>query len=405
MIKKVFLIISIILVLVFEVCLLRPKKNENEFVFWTIQLKGVADEIIEKNIKAFEDKHPEIKVVWIDIPIAETQKRILASTLSSTPPDLVNLNPEFSYLLARHGAVEYFKEEDTKNFNQNLQNILRFEGRAFAVPFYATSPVTLYNGEIYNKCDIKNPPKTYDELLLISEKLKKCANTETLSINLNEGEVFPKILNKYGIYDPKSLKEKGKKPYEVFKTLYSKGFISKECLTMNHREVIEKYMAENAATVVVGTNFIKSVQENALNVYSKSAVSEQLTGISGKYDVSLMNLLIPKKAKHKELAKEFALMLTDKESQLALARKTNVLPANKFALEDDYFKTAKNNDPLEIARTISAKQLNNLIEKEFSPLNKKEINDMINKSIESYLILNENTDSAIDKIKKELEEI
>ncbi|MBR1977768.1 extracellular solute-binding protein [bacterium] len=384
---------------------MRPKKNENEFVFWTIQLKGVADEIIEKNIKAFEDKHPEIKVVWIDIPIAETQKRILASTLSSTPPDLVNLNPEFSYLLARHGAVEYFKEEDTKNFNQNLQNILRFEGRAFAVPFYATSPVTLYNGEIYNKCDIKNPPKTYDELLLISEKLKKCANTETLSINLNEGEVFPKILNKYGIYDPKSLKEKGKKPYEVFKTLYSKGFISKECLTMNHREVIEKYMAENAATVVVGTNFIKSVQENALNVYSKSAVSEQLTGISGKYDVSLMNLLIPKKAKHKELAKEFALMLTDKESQLALARKTNVLPANKFALEDDYFKTAKNNDPLEIARTISAKQLNNLIEKEFSPLNKKEINDMINKSIESYLILNENTDSAIDKIKKELEEI
>lgn len=405
MIKKVFLIVSIILVLMFGVSTLHSQKSENEFVFWTIQLKGVADEIIEKNIKAFETKHPEIKVVWIDIPIAETQKRILASTLSSTPPDLVNLNPEFSYLLARHGAVEYFREVDTENFNKNLQDILRFEGKAFAIPFYATSPVTLYNREIYNKCGIKNPPKTYDELLLISEKINKCTRADVLSINLNEGEVFPKILNKYEIYDAKSLKEKGKKPYETFKTLYSKGFISKECLTMNHREVLEKYMAENALTVVVGTNFIKSVQENALDIYNKSAISEQLTGTSGKYDVSLMNLLIPKKAKHKELAREFALMLTDKESQLALARKTNVLPANKYALEDNYFKTTKNADPLEVARIVSARQLNNLVEKEFSPLNKKEINDMINKSIESYLILNEDTNSAIDKIKEELEEI
>lgn len=405
MIKKVFLIVLIILVLVFGVNILRPKKSENEFVFWTIQLKGVADEIIEKNIKVFEDKHPEIKVVWIDIPIAETQKRILASTLSSTPPDLVNLNPEFSYLLARHGAVEYFKEEDTENFNKNLQNILRFEGKAFAIPFYATSPTTLYNKALYDKCGIKKPPKTYDELLLISEKINKCAKAEVLSINLNEGEVFPKILNKYEIYDAKSLKEKGAKPYQIFKSLYKNGFISKECLTMNHREVIEKYMAQSATTVVVGTNFIKSVQENALDVYRKSAVAPQLTGTSGKYDVSLMNLLIPKKAKNKELAREFALMLTDKESQLALARKTNVLPANKFALEDSYFKTTKSLDPLEVARIISAKQLNNLIEKEFSPLNKKEINDMINKSIESYLILDKDTNSAIDKISKELEEI
>ncbi len=404
MIKKVFLIVSIILVVVFSVILARPQKSANEFVFWTIQLKGVADEIIEKNIKEFEAAHPEIKVVWIDIPIAETQKRILASTLSSTPPDLVNLNPEFSYLLARHGAIEYFKEEDTKNFNENLQNILRYEGKPFAIPFYATSPVTLYNKAAYEKCGIKNPPKTYDELLLISDKLHKCAHTETLSINLNEGEVFPKILNKYGIYDAKTLKQKGALPYETFKTMYAKSYISKECLTMNHREVIEKYMAESAVTVVVGTNFIKSVQENALNVYKESAISAQLTGSTGAYDVSLMNLLIPKKAKNKELAREFALTLTNKENQIALARRTNVLPANKLALEDNYFKIPKSNDPLEIARVTSAKQLNNLIEKEFSPLNKKEINDMINKSIESYLILNKDTQNAIEDITKELEE-
>ena len=88
MIRKIFLLLLIIFSIIWcgVVVFSKPKKN-NEFVFWTIQLKGVADELIEENISQFKTKHPDINVVWVDIPIAETQKRILASTLSSTPPD------------------------------------------------------------------------------------------------------------------------------------------------------------------------------------------------------------------------------------------------------------------------------------------------------------------------------
>ena len=46
----------------------------------------------------FEKKHEGYKIKWIDIPIKEAQKRTLASILSSTPPDLINLNPDFSAL-------------------------------------------------------------------------------------------------------------------------------------------------------------------------------------------------------------------------------------------------------------------------------------------------------------------
>ena len=126
MIRKIFLLILIIFSIILCGVGVFSKRNEkNEFVFWTIQLKGVADELIEENIAQFKSKHPEINVVWIDIPIAETQKRILASTLSSTPPDLVNLNPDFSSVLAKKDALEFINDNGLAQFNPEILNILK----------------------------------------------------------------------------------------------------------------------------------------------------------------------------------------------------------------------------------------------------------------------------------------
>ena len=41
------------------------------------------------------------------------------------------------------------------------------------------------------------------------------------------------------------------------------------------------------------------IKQNAFETYQKSAITTQLTGSNGKYDVALMNLIIPKKSKNK----------------------------------------------------------------------------------------------------------
>ena len=197
MIRKIFLLLLIIFSIIWcgVVVFSKPKKN-NEFVFWTIQLKGVADELIEENISQFKLKHPDINVVWIDIPIAETQKRILASTLSSTPPDLVNLNPDFSSVLAKKDALEFIDDKNLVQFSPEILNILKYEGKVFAIPFYATSSTTLYNKEIFKNAGVDIPPQTYDELYKISDKFLKIGKY-SLSINLNENDTFSKVfLNK-----------------------------------------------------------------------------------------------------------------------------------------------------------------------------------------------------------------
>ncbi|MBR2386204.1 extracellular solute-binding protein, partial [bacterium] len=147
------------------------------------------------------------------------------------------------------------------------------------------------------------------------------------------------------------------------------------------------------------------VKESAPDVYKKSAVSPQLVGTNGKYDVALMNLVIPKKAKNKDLALEFAIQLTNKENQLKLSKLTGVLPVNKYALDDDYFKIAKSTEPIERARIIGAEQLNNLIQNDFGYDNKKSINDIINKTLENSLVLDKNIKNEIKILANEIDKL
>lgn len=72
----------------------RPKQQNNEVVFWTLQMNDFAP-YINGVISDFEKENPDIKIKWVDVPFSEGEKRTLASVLSDNPPDLVNLNPDF----------------------------------------------------------------------------------------------------------------------------------------------------------------------------------------------------------------------------------------------------------------------------------------------------------------------
>jgi len=116
MMKRIVLFVFLILLIV-GVVIIDKKQQKNaggvrKFVFWSIQLKPIYEKQMNNIISEFEKKYPKYKVIWVDIPIQEAQKRTLASILSSTPPDLINLNPEFSHVLAQKNALHFFKESE-----------------------------------------------------------------------------------------------------------------------------------------------------------------------------------------------------------------------------------------------------------------------------------------------------
>ena len=415
MIKKFFLTVFLVLLCVAFLAggfyyLKKYKNSKNALTVWTIQLKPAAAEIIEENISRFRQIHPQVKVIWVDIPIAEAQKRTLAAILGGNPPDLINLNPDFSLILAQRGALEYFSGEQGEKFIPSTLEMLKYEGKIFALPFYATSSITLYNKGVFDSCGYTQTPKSYEELVQIAQDLKNCSGIYPLAINLNENDSLAKILNKYGVNSFESEDEIkiAVFVYSMFNDLYKKNLISRDTLTINHREMSEKYMSKNAVFVVLGSNFLNMVKENAPGVYLQSDIYEQLKPESGKYDIALMNLVIPKYAKNKALAREFANLLTNTESQLKLAKLTNVIPANKEALEDEYFSQCES-DLGAKARCIGIEQLKNSGNRDFGVKNKKEINEAINKTAEKILLNPDITDKEIEKevraLAKRIEEL
>ena len=360
-------------------------QDKKEVVFWTLQL-STFDKYINNVIKEYELLNPEVKIKWIDVPYSEGEKRTLSSVLTDNPPDLVNLTPDFSLLLAKRGALYTFDKDKLSDYIPSLIDSLKYDGKYFGIPFYVTSAVTLYNNRLLNKYKLKSIPKTYDDLFNIS--FKNNDSVYLTMINFSENDSLLKILNKYSINSPETINgEKSIKLYKEFKRIYDENLVPKESVTQTHRDALEKYMSGQLIFLVTGANFINMINENAPDIFNDTMVSEQLTGDDGLYDYSLMNFVIPKMAHNKEEALKFALFFTNNKNQVEFAKLTSILPVNKEALKDEYFINDTNGNLQTKARIISAKQLNKLQ----PPINysdKKDLNTLSSNCIGKILIKN-----------------
>ncbi len=396
----------LLLVLIAGLCfwtgykILNQSEKNNEVVFWTLQMSDFSNYMNEV-ISEFEAQNPNIKIKWIDVPFSEGEKRTLASVLSDNPPDLINLNPDFSATLAQKGALYEIPEENTNQYNPSIINSLKYKGKLYSLPWYATSAVTIYNKKLIDKANIQ-VPLTYEEAEKVAPIIKSKTGAYVFLPNITENDTMLKILNKYGVNSPETIaSQQSAEVFEYFKALYTKNLIPKESITQTHREALEKYMSENIVLFQAGANFLNMIKENAPMTYEHTDVAPQMTGKLGQNDFSLMNFVIPLKAKHKDEALKFVLFLTNDKNQLELAKLTNVIAVNKDTLNDDFYTKYKENDLMAKARVISAHQLNK-IEPVLKPSqNQKDINNLINTATQKILLGEDKTENILNKLSKD----
>ncbi len=402
--KKFFYILIIVFLVLFTMPaeLNRSNKSSNtkEVILWTLQMSDFS-EYMNAMIKEFEIENPDIKIRWIDVPFSEGEKRTLASVLSDNPPDLINLNPDFSATLAQKGTLSEIPAEKVTQFNDGIIESLKYNGKHYSVPWYATSAVTIYNKSLVEKAGI-SVPKTFGELKLSAPVVREKTNAYIFLPNITENDTMLRILNKYGINSYENINsDKSVEVFDMFRELYRKNLIPKESITQTHREALEKYMSGNIVVFQAGANFLNMIKENAPQTYSVTDVAPQLTGEIGQNDFSLMNFVIPLRAKNKEEALKFALFLTNKENQLELAKLTNVIAVNKSALDDDFYTKYDGHDLMAKARVISAKQLNKLEPVLKSNRNQKDINNLINSAVQAILLDKSDTGTILNRVSKD----
>lgn len=344
--------------------------SATEIQFWTMQLQPQFTSYFQSLISNFESENPGIKVKWVDVPWTAMENKILTSVSAKTPPDVVNLNPDFASQLAGKNAwLDLDSKITSAEKDKYLPKIWQastLNGKSFGIPWYLTTRLTIYNTDLLKAAGITKPPTTYTELAQAAQQIKNKTgkyaffatfvpqdSAEVLESLVQMGVTLVNADGKAGFNSPQ-----GKAAFQFWVDLYKAGLLPKECLTQGHRHAIDLYQAGETAFLASGPEFIKTIANNAPKVAQASAISPQITGSTGKKNVAVMNVVIPRDSKYPDAAVRFALFLTNDVNQMAFAKAANVLPSTVKALNDDYFQQVPENaSTAEKGRIISAKQL------------------------------------------------
>ncbi|MBC5794748.1 sugar ABC transporter substrate-binding protein [Sphaerospermopsis sp. LEGE 00249] len=338
--------------------------------FWTMQLQPQFTNYFQSLISTFESQNPSIKVKWVDVPWAAMENKILTSVSAKTPPDVVNLNPDFASQLAGRNAWldldAKIPSEVRSSYLPNIWQASTLNGKSFGIPWYLTTRLTIYNTDLLKQAGITKPPATYTELAQAAQQIKdktgKYAFFATF-VPQDSGEVLESFVQmgvtlvnaegKAAFNTPQ-----GKAAFQYWVDLYQKGLLPKESLTQGHRHAIDLYQSGETAFLASGPEFLKTISNNAPEIAKASAIAPQITGDTGKKNVAVMNIVIPRATKNPDAAVKFALFVTNDENQLAFAKAANVLPSTVKALSDSYFQEVPANaSTVEKARIISAEQM------------------------------------------------
>ncbi|EFA72278.1 extracellular solute-binding protein, family 1 [Raphidiopsis brookii D9] len=338
--------------------------------FWTMQLQPEFTSYFQGLISTFESQNPGIKVKWVDVPWAAMESKILTAVSAKTPPDVVNLNPDFAAQLAGRNA---WLDLDTKvspevrsSYLPNIWQASTLNGKSFGIPWYLTTRLTIYNTDLLKQASISKPPATYQELAQaarqIHDKTGKYAFFTTF-VPQDSGEVLESLVQMGVNLVDKQEKAafntpEGRAGFQYWVDLYQQGLLPKECLTQGHRHAIDLYQSGETAFLASGAEFLKTIANNAPQIAKSSTIAPQITGNTGKKNVAVMNVVIPRSSKNPDAALKFALFVTNDDNQLAFAKAANVLPSTVRALSNSYFREVPANaSTVEKARIISAQEM------------------------------------------------
>jgi putative chitobiose transport system substrate-binding protein len=340
--------------------------------FWTMQLQPKFTDYFKTLIAEFEAQNPGTTIKWVDVPWAAMESKVLTAVSSGSVPDVINLNPDFaSKLASRQVWLNLNEAVPAATREQYLPKIWQassLKGVGFGLPWYLTTRVTIANQSLLKQAGLTSVPQTYAELAIaakaIKEKTGKYAffvtvvpedSSELLESMVQMGVTLVDDQGKAAFNSPA-----GKAAFQYWVDLFQAKLLPQEVLTQGHRRAIELYQSGETAFLSSGAEFLQTIETNAPQVAKASTASAQISGESGKKNVAVMNLVIPKASKAPEAALKFALFVTDAAHQLSFAKAANVLPSQTQALASYQSELQSLGDkatPVQQARSVSSQQL------------------------------------------------
>jgi putative chitobiose transport system substrate-binding protein len=417
--RPAFCVLLLTLALLLGGCANPQQDQKITLEFWTLQMDTFKD-TLQPMLNAYEQSHPDVKIHWVDVPFSEGPKRALTAMMSSHVPDVINLNPDFSAILANRKALIDMNQALPQAVIHSYlpvawqaASLKKTDGSeiAFGLPWYITSSVTLYNQSLLKKAGLKAPPKTFEELPLFARSIKQKTGAYGLMPLIADSGNFFKELQKMGVvlYDENGraafATEQGVRLLTHYVDMYRSGFIPAEALTEGHQAAVGRYQAGTLATFSVGPNFLKIVKENAPQIYEQTGIAPQFPEDAKFKDFALMVLVVPQKSAHPREAVEFAAFITNAQNQLALAKAAPVLPSVTQALSHPYFMESSTTDRMALGRRISASQLLKATEAYRIKPSQNALNEIMNRYVQLAMLGKLTPKDALEQAQDKMNQI
>lgn len=339
-----------------------------QMTFWTMQLAPFHNAYVEGVIADFERQNPGVRVKWVDVPWAEMERKTLAAIAAGTAPDVVNLNPQFSAKLAEFGALadpeQYLPRELLAHYLAPAWAANRLNGRAFGIPWYLTSNITLVNRRIFTQAGV-TPPILLSDLPRVARIVKAKTRQYTYFPALDGSAPLEMAVSASGRMLTRDgcraafTDAAGLTMFATYRALYAEGLVPKTILTEGHRAAVAAFLSGQVAMVSTGMQFLGQVKSGNPGLYADIDALPQLSGGAtvGPPNIAAMNVAVPSTSRDIALAFHFAAFVTNASNQLALAKRVPVLPSHAGSYDDAFFATSTGDTLLDQARAISIRQV------------------------------------------------
>ncbi len=352
---KYFLLPTIIIQSIFFFRCNKEKDNVTVIKFWAM---GSEAEVVTKLITEFEKQNPDIKVLVQQMPWTAAQEKLITAVASDNTPDLCQLGntwiPQFSSLKSISSLNEWIDKSsfiEKENYFEGIWETNVIDNKVYGIPWYVDTRIIFYRKDVFEKAGYNHPPKTWEELLDLSRKIKALYKGEdkyAIYLPTNEWAPFVIFGLQAGADLLKAQDTKGNFSSKEFKEAfeYVINFHKEKLAPIGISQVTNVYQAfadEYFSMYISGPwnipEFKKWMKGSLADKWSTAPLpgyqEDEYPGVSLAAGSSL---IIFNNSEHKKEAWRLIEFLSQPDIQIEFYRLLNDLPAIKEAWNDPVLK-------------------------------------------------------------------
>ena len=171
------IVIAVIAILVSYYFVYQPVTIKRQLVIYHLWTAGGEKEAISYLVNGFKEKYSDIELIENPTP-RPYEPVVLAALSSDNPPDaFMWWTGNYLISLAKDGLLTplddmWYKYGYDKEIVEQLQPWVKYNGKIYGIPLTMHSMWLFYNKKVFDKYGL-TPPKTWDELIEVCDKLKE----------------------------------------------------------------------------------------------------------------------------------------------------------------------------------------------------------------------------------------